>query len=74
MLKFIPIPHSFSRGSKHIARIARRQIEAEDYKPIYSVNGVGLEHQAALKLKQSTGLSCVAEFRDPSITSGIGAK
>ena len=33
-------------------------------KLIYSVNGISLEHQAALKLKQGTGLPWVAEFRD----------
>src|SRR5665647_329217 len=66
-LKFKQVPYSFNRMSKHIANIARRQIEAEDYKLIYSVNGIGLEHQAALKLKKSTGLPWVAEFRDPWI-------
>lgn len=63
-LKCTPVPYSFNRGSKYIANIARRQIEAEDYKLIYSVNGISLEHQAALKLKQGTGLPWVAEFRD----------
>jgi glycosyltransferase involved in cell wall biosynthesis len=66
-LKFTQVPYSFNRMSTHIANIVRRQIEAEDYKLIYSVNGIGLEHQAALKLKQSTGLPWVAEFRDPWI-------
>jgi glycosyltransferase involved in cell wall biosynthesis len=70
-LRFTPVPYSFNRGSKYIANIARRQIEAEDYKLVYSVNGVGLEHQAALKLKQNTGLPWVAEFRDPWIYNRI---
>jgi glycosyltransferase involved in cell wall biosynthesis len=68
-LKFTPVPYSFNRGSKFIFNVARRQVEAQDYKLIYSVNGIGLEHQAALKLKQSTGLPWVAEFRDPWIHS-----
>jgi glycosyltransferase involved in cell wall biosynthesis len=63
-LKYPLVRYSFNRGSKYIANIARRQIEAEDYKLIYSVDGIGLEHQAALKLKQSTRLPWVAEFRD----------
>jgi glycosyltransferase involved in cell wall biosynthesis len=66
-LRLTPVPYSFNRMSKHIANITRRQIESEDYKLIYSVNGIGLEHQAALKLKQSKGLPWVAEFRDPWI-------
>src|SRR5665647_1966787 len=48
-LKLTPVPYSFDRMSKHIANVAQRQIEAEDYELIYSVNGIGLEHQAALK-------------------------
>lgn len=42
-------------------------MEAGDYSFIYSVNGIGLEHSVALRLKLSTGLPWVAEFRDPWI-------
>jgi glycosyltransferase involved in cell wall biosynthesis len=66
-LKLPSVPYSFNWMSKRIADVARRQIEAGDFELIYSVNGIGLEHQAALKVKQNTGLPWVAEFRDPWI-------
>ena len=45
----------------------RRALKEGNYDLIYSVNGIGVEHSAALELKRSTGLPWVAEFRDPWI-------
>ena len=50
-----------------ISKVARKALEAKEFDLIYSVDGIGVEHSAALELKRSTGLPWVAEFRDPWI-------
>lgn len=67
MLRFTPLPYSFKRGRNRLYEVSRRELDRGDYELIYSVNGIGIEHQAALDLKRSTGLPWIAEFRDPWI-------
>ena len=50
-----------------LSKVARKALEAKEFDFIYSVDGIGVEHSAALELKRSTGLPWVAEFRDPWI-------
>jgi hypothetical protein len=66
-LRFTPLPYSFKRGRDRLYEVSRRELSGGDYELIYSVNGIGVEHQAALKLKRSSGLPWIAEFRDPWI-------
>jgi glycosyltransferase involved in cell wall biosynthesis len=66
-LKIPSVPYTFNWMANRIATVAQRQIDAGEHELIYSVNGIGLEHQAALRVKQRTGLPWVAEFRDPWI-------
>ncbi len=66
-LRFTPLSYFFTRGRDQIYAVARRELDTHPYELIYSVNGIGLEHAAALELKRHTGLPWVAEFRDPWI-------
>ena len=67
LLRLPLLPYFFKRGQNNMHDVARRALETGNYELIYSVNGVGVEHSAALELKRSTGLPWVAEFRDPWI-------
>jgi len=66
-LGFTPVPYSFRRGRVALYDVCRRALDATHHEIIYSVNGFGLEHPAALQLKRRTGLPWIAEFRDPWI-------
>jgi len=66
-LRFPIQPYFFRRGRQRIYDVSHRALKAGNYDLIYSVNGIGVEHSAALELKRSTGLPWVAEFRDPWI-------
>ena len=61
------LKYFFEHERNLIAKVALQALEADDLELIYSVDGIGVEHSAALELKRSTGLPWVAEFRDPWI-------
>lgn len=66
-LRFPQLPYFFKRGQNCIYQVAQQELQASNYELIYSVNGIGIEHSAALRLKRDSGLPWVAEFRDPWI-------
>lgn len=64
----VPRLKYFFAHERHVlCKVAQQALEADDCELIYSVDGIGVEHSAALELKRKTGLPWVAEFRDPWI-------
>jgi glycosyltransferase involved in cell wall biosynthesis len=61
------LKYFFQHERNLMAKFALQALEADDFELIYSVDGLGVEHSAALELKRRTGLPWVAEFRDPWI-------
>ena len=64
-LRVPQLKYFFAPERNLISKVARQALESGDCELIYSVDGIGVEHSAALELKRSTGLPWVAEFRDP---------
>jgi glycosyltransferase involved in cell wall biosynthesis len=61
------LKYFFAHERNRMAKVALQALENDDFELIYSVDGIGIEHSAALELKRRTGLPWVAEFRDPWI-------
>lgn len=64
--KFPENPLVFKR-SQTLLKSALKEISQKDFKFIYSVHGIGTAHLAAMEVKKKTGLTWIAEFRDPWI-------